>query len=180
MRYWILFLATLFIQGTAIAQTSETAQKQKMARELMEVMGSTDELKKITSQMSTVIRQQLMTDLQRRAPQLNTVQLNRASDVMSKVISDEINISMSEMLPAMMQSFENLYATKFSLEELTELHRFMLSPIGRKNQSMVINELPQVMTPVMTQISNIAPRMAPKLQAAMKQLVDEGTLPKTP
>ncbi|MFM7331723.1 MAG: DUF2059 domain-containing protein [Brachymonas sp.] len=179
MKNWILIVLLCVAYTTAWAQQSETAQKQKLAKELIEVTGSIDEVKKLSNQMSGMIRQQLVADLQKRMPQLTSQQINRIGEVMTKVIGDEMNLALGEMLPVMMQSIEGLYVSKFSLEELTEIHRFHLSPAGRKSQTMMINELPQLLTPAMAQMSNIGPRMAPRLQVAFQQLVDEGVLPRT-
>jgi hypothetical protein len=179
MKNWMLLVVLCLAHATAWAQQSETSHKQKLAKELIEVTGSIDEIKKVSGQMSGMIRQQLVTDFQKRMPQLTTQQVNRISDVMAKVIGDEMNLALGEMIPVMMQSIEGLYVSKFSLEELTEIHRFHLSPAGRKSQSMMINELPQLLAPMMGQMSNIGQRMAPRLQIAFQQLVDEGVLPRT-
>jgi ribosomal protein S13 len=178
MRNWILIGLLCLGHLSVWAQQSDVAQKQKLAKELIEVTGSLDEIKKVGSQMSGVIRQQIVTDLQRRLPQLTNQQVTRISEVMSKVVTDEMNVAMMEMVPAMMQSLEAVYVSKFTLEELTEIHRFHLSPAGRKSQSMVMNELPQLLAPVMTQISSVGQRIAPRMQSAMQQLFDEGILPR--
>jgi hypothetical protein len=179
MKNWILICLLCLGHLTAWAQQLDTAQKQKLAKELIEATGSLDEIKKVSSQMSGLIRQQVVADLQRRLPQLTNQQVARISEVMSKAISDEMNLAMIEMVPVMMQSLEGVYVSKFTLDELTEIHRFHLSPAGRKSQSIVINELPQLLAPAMTQISNVGQRMAPRMQVVLQQLVDEGVLPRT-
>jgi hypothetical protein len=172
----IVFLSALMF-NFAVAQTDEASEKRRIAKEILtETMGEAD-FKKMPQQLAPVLMDQFKAVFQRQNPPLSAQQVARISEVFGKIIIEDLDSYMTSAMPVLSNTMEAFYVERFSLEELKEVHRFHSSPVGKKQMRVTMEELPRLMAPIMSQAQNIGPRIAPRMQQAIRQLQAEGVLP---
>jgi hypothetical protein len=175
-KFWIAFISALML-NVAVAQTDEASEKRRFAKEILSATMSEADLKKMTQQLAPVLMDQFKAAFQKQTPQISTQQVNRISEVFGKIIIEDLDAYMTSALPLIASTVEAFYVERFSLEELKEVHSFQTSPLGKKQMRVTMEELPRMMAPIMSQAQNIGPRIAPRLQDAIRQLQAEGVLP---
>jgi hypothetical protein len=174
MKKLFLVWLTLWITTSASAQVSDHEQKRLLAKEILEAQGSVSQMQKLGTQMGSIMNQQFATMIRQNAPHLTVAQQQRASEVMSSVVSKELSSYITGMMPPLLSSMENLYVNRFSLEELREVHRFATSPVAKKNMQVVIDDLPALMAPIMNEAAMMGQKIAPKIAQAFRELEKEG------
>jgi hypothetical protein len=63
---------------------------------------------------------------------------------------------------------------RFSLAELQELLRFYTSSLGRKSVNVMLDDMPQLMQPMMNSMQAQAPQLHKRMEAATERLRTEG------
>lgn len=110
----------------------------------------------------------------RSATHLTAAQQERVSTVLSAEMSAAMSDLFKEIMPGMIESITNLYVERFSLAELQELLRFHTSAVGVKSMTVMMDDMPRMMQPMMRTVETLAPRLAQRMQAVQARLKDEG------
>jgi hypothetical protein len=118
----------LYAGQPALAAPGDDAQRLEKARALIEVTGA------------AVLSQQMMEGVTR---QLETVLLSqnpgREKDIHS-LVQDHMRPALKDGIPELIQGFEALYASNFTVDEMDQLIAFYRTPIGRKS----LQQMPQI------------------------------------
>jgi hypothetical protein len=80
----------------------------------------------------------------------------------------------------MYSAMTEVYATRFTLAEIRELQRFYTSETGQKSVTVMQDDLPRMMQPMMQTIQAQMPRLQQRIEAAMQQLRNEGIVLQDP
>ena len=144
--------------GQAARQNRADQQaRQRAVLELVQEITPRDVFQRMTSQMYETMDQQIMAQMRKDGVTLPPDYNARMKRVMDSVMSyDE-----------MMQWSAEIYAKRFTLEEINGLRDFYHSPLGQK----MVRQMPEIMTDVMGKVGNI---IATRMPAAMRK---EGLLP---
>jgi hypothetical protein len=180
MKHTLRRLAAIASMGMALLAT-EAAQAQSdtpearrtLARELVKTMDELSGPERSMKAVGASIRQALQQQIAAES-RLTPAQQQRAAEVLSQEASAAVADMLRSIMPTMYAAIEDLYVQRFSLAELQEVQRFYTSTPGRKSVVVIMEDLPQLMQPMMQRIQNEAPAMQGRLEAAAQRLREEG------
>ncbi len=155
----------------AQADTPEArrAVAQSLVKALDELSGPERSMRAVGATMRQAMQQQVAAN-----PKLTPAQQQRAADVMSQEVMAALTETLKESMPALYTAMEDLYVQRFSLAELRELERFYTSATGRKSVSVMMDDMPALMQPMMRTMQGRAPMMQQRMEAAVERLRAEG------
>lgn len=110
----------------------------------------------------------------RAASHLTVAQQERVAAVLSAEMTIAVSEMFKDLMPGMVELMTNPYVDRFSLAELQELQRFHTSPVGVKSMTVMMDDMPRVMQPMMQAVQAQTPRLVQRMQAAQAKLKDEG------
>jgi hypothetical protein len=174
MKKITLLLAFLAFQAFANAQNESLEVRKKLALEIISTQNETMDLPKLFTNIAKLTSQQTAALLRSKNKELSEVQLNRSSQLLENAIAGEMQEMVSQIQPKIVDAALALYLRSFNLEEMQELHRFYLSPVGKKVMGTTMQELPNLMTTIMPDASVVGQKIATALQKAYAQLDSEG------
>lgn len=168
-----LLTLSLLIGPSARAQTDTEPARREVARALIKAMdeltGPERSIKATSGAMRQGLQQQMAADLR-----LSPAQRQRAVDVMSEELTAAVTEMMREVMPTVYAGMEMLYVQRFSLAELQELLRFYTSSLGRKSVNVMLDDMPQLMQPMMNSMQAQAPQLQKRMEAVTERLRAEG------
>jgi hypothetical protein len=168
-----LLTLSLLIGPSARAQTDTEPARREVARALIKAMdeltGPERSIKATSGAMRQGLQQQMAAD-----HRLSPAQRQRAVDVMSEELTAAVTEMMREVMPTVYAGMEMLYVQRFSLAELQELLRFYTSSLGRKSVNVMLDDMPQLMQPMMNSMQAQAPQLHKRMEAATDRLRAEG------
>jgi hypothetical protein len=154
MRKLALFFSLCVALCTsAIAQSSATSsdyqERLKIAEQIMALSGSPGDMSKVVGSILPTTRQSIVDQARLKNPSLTETQLKRVGDKYMEVITPSINKFMLEIIPTLNAGLAKSHADKFSLSELEAIYKFQSSELGRRLQAFTMNEMPEMMKPMM-------------------------------
>lgn len=175
-----LVLAFSLVAAAAQAQAPETPQQRREAAQALvktmdSLMGPERMMGAMRGAMQAPLEQQL-----RAASHLTLQQRDRAVAVLSEAMGSTLGEWMKEMMPSMYATMTDIYVERFSLGEIQELQRFYDTPAGRKSVTVMQEDMPRLMAPMMQSMQSRAPQIKERMEAAARQLAQEGINLKPP
>ncbi len=167
--------ASLCLLGSlpAQAQADDTEQRLAAARKVVALVNEFTGPEKMLGAMKSGMRAPLEQQL-RSATHLTMAQRDRAADVMTAALSEGMAELMARVMPEVNAAMTRLYVERFTLDEIRAVQAFYDSPAGRKSMTVVAQDLPQLMQPMIQGLQAEGPRMQARVQAAIQRLADEG------
>jgi hypothetical protein len=167
-----LTLGGVALGAQAQADTPQT--RRAAAHEMMQMATSLIDVPRITHQMHDAMLAPMAQAMRQQNPQLTPAQLSRAVKVMSAATDEDIDAAMQRSLPKMMAVLEQFYAQNFNISELQELQRYYSSPTVRKAMQLMPDAMPEMMKPVIDDVTQAMPAMQAHVKEALAQLKSEG------
>lgn len=181
LKKYFLIVALLCFSAAAVqAQDADATQKRKLIAEIFAVQMDGFSEKKLIEQLAPILRRQFETSLASSTTHLIAQQRTRVTDVFVKVMREDLTGYLDTAMPNMITAIESMYLKRFSKVELFELHRFITSDLGKKQAKVTLEDLPQLMEPIMQASAQMGQRMGPKLAAEFLKLESEGIRLKQP
>lgn len=172
-RAWLLSLALCTACVTAFAQADTPEARQEAATTLVKSMDKLMGPERMVSALRGAMQAPMMQGI-RANSRLTPAQQERAGQVMVDTMVEATTELMREVMPAMYGAMTQVYATRFSLAEIRELQRFYASEVGQKSVTVMQDDLPRLMQPLMQSMQAQAPRLQQRIQAAVQKLREEG------
>jgi hypothetical protein len=165
---------------TAWAQVVDTPQQRRAAaqalvKSLDSLMGAERMVQTMRSAMQAPMEQQL-----RSASHLTFQQRDRALAVLSEAMASTMVEWAQEMLPSTYAAMTEIYIERFSLPEIEELQRFYTSAAGRKSMTVMQEDMPRMMAPMMQNLQARGHLIKQRMDAAVESLAKEGIQVKPP
>ena len=162
------------------AQTPETAQQRREAAQALvksidSLMGPERMVGAMRGAMQAPLEQQL-----RAASHLTLQQRDRAVAVLSETLGVTMGEWVKDMMPGMYATMTDIYVERFTLAELQELQRFYEGSAGRKSVTVMQEDMPRLMAPMMQSMQTRAPQLKERMEAAAARLAQEGINLKPP
>lgn len=110
----------------------------------------------------------------RASTHLNITQQDRAAQVLVGELSAGMSELMQDVMPAVLTAMTEVYVERFTLAEIQDTQRFYESSAGRKSMSVMADDMPRLMQPVMQTLQARAPQLQRRVQAAVERLKQEG------
>jgi hypothetical protein len=160
--------------GTAQAQAAETVQQRRAAAQALvksmeSLMGAERMMQGMRSAMQTPLQQQL-----KAASHLTFEQRDRALAVLSEAMTSTLGEWTQEMLPSMYAAMTDIYVERFTLAEIEDLRRFYSTTAGQKSMTVMQEDMPRMMEPMMQKLQARAMQIKQRMDAAIERLEREG------
>jgi hypothetical protein len=172
-------LAALVLGACALAAGSAWSQSdtpearrneaQALVKAMDELTGPERSLKLVKSAILQGMQQQIGT-----SQQLSAAQQQRAAEVLSEAVTEGMTEMLKEVMPGMYATMVDIYVERFTLAELQEVRRFYVSATGRKSMTVMLEDMPRVMQPMMQAMQTQAPKLQLRMEAAAAKLRGEG------
>ncbi len=157
----------------AWAQADSPEARRSVAKALIKAVDELSGPERTMKVVSTSIYQALQQQIGANE-RLTSAQKERAAQVMSQEATAAVGELVREAVPAMYAAMEDLYVERFSLLELQEVQRFYSSIAGRKSMSVMMDDMPRMMQPMMKTMRDRSPQVQQRLEAAVQRLRAEG------
>jgi hypothetical protein len=172
MATWLLAASAIAV-APAWAQSDTPQDRRAVAEALVksvsEFAGPERMLKTMQSSVEASLLQQV-----RAAAHLTPAQQERAAAALSAEMTAAMSDSLKDLMPGMLEVMTKVYVERFSVAELQELLRFHTSAVGIKSMTVMMDDMPRMMQPVMQNMQAQMPRMAQRMQAVQAKLKEEG------
>lgn len=172
-RAGLLSLALLAVCGAAQAQADTPEARREAAAALVKTMDKLTGPERMMGTLRGAMQAPMMQGI-RANNRLTPAQQERAGQVMVDTMVNATTEMMREVMPAMYTAMTEVYATRFTLAEIRELQRFYTSETGQKSVTVMQDDLPRMMQPMMQTIQAQMPRLQQRIEAAVQQLRNEG------
>ena len=169
-----LVLSCVVCQAQSAAPNADLVEKKKVAQEIMALAGSPADSVKVVEGIISTMRTTVAQGISKRNPQLNEQQTKRATDLQLEVMDKSVRRFTLELLPKMLDEMASAYAEKFSLPELNAIYTYQNSELGRKVQQFTIQEIPELMKPMMAVSQQIGKEAGESFVRIQQQLAQEG------
>ena len=170
----VLASALTLLAGLPLAALADdTEARLATAREVVALMNEYTGPEKMVGVMKGAMRAPMEQQL-RSASHLSMAQRDRAAEVLSGAMSDSLAEIKGRLMPEMNAAMTRLYVERFTLDELRAVRDFYASPAGRKSMTVVVQDLPQLMQPMMQGLQAETPKLQARVQQAVRQLAEEG------
>lgn len=163
----------LALAGTAQAQADTPEARRAAATALVKVMDELTGPERMMGTLRSTMQAPLMQQI-RTNTQLSAAQQDRAAEVLLGVMTQSLTEMMKEVMPAAYQAMTQIYVERFSLAEIEAVRGFYLSPAGRKSATVLAEDMPRLMQPLMLNLQSELPRLQRRVEAAQQQLEQEG------
>ncbi len=173
-------LLALCLHTVVQAQVPETPQQRRAAAQALvktmdDLMGSQRMVGAMRAAMQAPLEQQL-----RAASHLSLQQRDRAVAVLSDAMGSTLGEWVQDMMPSLYATMTDIYVERFTLAEIQELRRFYDSSAGRKSVTVMQEDMPRLMAPMMQNMQSRAPQLKERMDAAAQRLEQEGIRLKPP
>jgi len=169
----VMSCAALAASLPAWAQTDTPEARRSVAQALVksieELSGPERSIQSVSSSIQQGMQQRINGN-----ERLTAAQKERAVQVMSQAATEAVRELVREALPAMFGAMEDLYVERFSLPELQEVQRFYSSAVGRKSMTVMMDDIPRMMQPMMKTMRDRGQQIQQRLEAAVQRLREEG------
>ena len=165
--------ASLLAISPAWAQSDTPQARRAVADALVKSVNEFAGPERIMKMLQTNIEAGALQQV-RAASHLTVAQQERVAAVLSAEMTIAVSEMFKDLMPGMVELMTNLYVDRFSLAELQELQRFHTSPVGVKSMTVMMDDMPRVMQPMMQTVQAQTPRLVQRMQAAQAKLKDEG------
>jgi hypothetical protein len=125
----LALVGILYAAQPAMAAPDDNAQRLEKARALIEATGAAA----LSQQMMDGVTHQLETVMLSQNP-------GREKDIRS-LVQDYVRPALKDGMPELIQGFEALYASNFTVDEMDQIIAFYRTPVGRKT----LQQMPQIM-----------------------------------
>jgi len=163
----------MLLAGAAQAQPEtpqdRRAAAQALVRSLDSLMGPERMLASMRGAFQAPLEQQL-----KSASHLTLQQRDRAASVLGDTMARTLGEWMKEMMPGMYATMTDIYVERFTLAEIVEIQRFYDSNAGRKSATVMQDDMPRLMVPMMQTMQARAPLIKERMDAAVQKLKEEG------
>ncbi len=168
------------VPATAQAQAVETPQQRRAAAQALvksmdSLMGAERMVQTMRGAMQAPLEQQL-----KSSSHLTFQQRDRALAVLGEAMATTMGEWAQEMLPGMYAAMTDIYVERFTLAEIEELQRFYNSTAGRKSITVMQEDMPRLMAPMMQNLQTRASVIKQRMDAAVERLAQEGIQLKPP
>jgi hypothetical protein len=164
----------LLLLASAVQAQPETAQQRRAAAETL--VRSLDSLmgpERIMASMRGAFQAPLEMQL-KSASHLTLQQRDRAAAVLGDALALTMGEWMKEVMPGMYATMTDVYVERFTLAEIADIQRFYDSSAGRKSATVMQEDMPRLMAPMMQTLQSRAPQIKARMDAATEQLKAEG------
>lgn len=169
----ILFTSFVLLAAPAQAQPETPGERriaaQALVRSLDSLMGPERMLVSMRGAFQATLDQQL-----KSASHLTLQQRDRAAAVLGDSMAGTMGEWMKELMPSMYATMTDIYVERFTLAEIAEIQRFYDSSAGRKSATVMQEDMPRLMAPMMQTLQARAPHIKQRMDAATQKLKDEG------
>jgi hypothetical protein len=169
----LLAMALMLGSGAAWAQADTPDARREAASALVKSMDKLMGPERIMGSMRAAMQAPMMQGI-RANKRLTPAQQERAGQVMVDTMVEATTDMLREVMPGMYAAMTDTYATRFTLLEIRELQRFYASEVGQKSITVMQDDMPRMMQPMMQTIQAQAPRLQQRIEAAVQRLRDEG------
>lgn len=172
-------LATLTIAlliatgGNALAQADTPQARAQVAQELVQAMDSLMGPERMKATLQSAIRAPMEAQL-KQASHLTLQQRDRAVAVLADAMGAETSSLLADVMPSLYAAMREIYVERFTLAELRELRQFYESSAGRKSLTVMQEDMPRLMQPMMQMMQGRTPQLRQRIEAAVRQLQSEG------
>jgi hypothetical protein len=168
-------LTTVLLLATGVAQAqSDTAEaRRKAAEQLVRTVDQLSGPERMMGNVKGMMQGSLLQNV-RNSSHLSAAQQERAADLMATEMTAAIGDLMKEMLPAVYAAMVDVYVQRFSLAEINALQRFYDSSAGRKATTVMIEDMPRLMQPMMQSLQAQGPRIEERMKGVIERLRAEG------
>lgn len=174
MKFRAIAAGLLFVlAGAAQAQADTPEARRTAAKALVQVMDELTGPERMIGTMRAAMEGPLVQQI-RTNTQLSAAQQQRATEVMLSAMTESFTELMREVMPGMYQAMTEIYVERFSLAEIEAVRGFYLSPAGRKSVTVLAEDMPRLMQPMMQNLQSQTPRLQQRVEAAQRQLGQEG------
>lgn len=161
------------LSGSVRAQADTPQARAQVAQELVQAMDSLMGPERMRSTLQASIRAPMEAQL-RQASHLTVQQRDRAVTVLSEAMSAETSALLADVMPSLYAAMREIYVERFTLAELRELRQFYDSSAGRKSLTVMQDDMPRLMQPMVQMMQGRAPQLRQRIEAAVRQLQSEG------
>lgn len=175
----LLLAAALACSATAWAQADTPDARREAATALVKSMDKLMGPERMMGTLRAAMQAPMMQGI-RANPRLTPAQQERAGQVLVDTMVDATTDMLREVLPGMYGAMTEVYATRFTLAEIRELQRFYASEVGQKSVTVMQDDLPRMMQPLMQTMQAQMPRLQQRIEAAVQQLREEGIVLQDP
>lgn len=174
MRVGAILITGWLLLASAVQAQPETAQQRRAAaqalvRSLDSLMGPERVMASMRGALQAPLEMQL-----KSASHLTLQQRDRAAAVLGDALALTMGEWMKEVMPGMYATMTDVYVERFTLAEIGEIQRFYDSSAGRKSATVMQEDMPRLMAPMMQTLQSRAPQIKVRMDAAMEQLKAEG------
>lgn len=173
IRPLLLCLALGASLGVAHAQADTPEARREAATALVKSMDKLMGPERIMAALRGSMQAPLMQGI-RANSRLTPAQQERAGQVMVDTLVDATAELMREIMPAMYNAMTEVYVTRFTLGEIRELQQFYASNVGQKSVTVMQDDMPRLMQPMMQSLQAQAPKLQQRIEAAVQKLRAEG------
>lgn len=166
-------MASTLLGSAAQAQPETPQDRRAAAQALVKTMDSLMGTDRMLSSMRGAFQAPLEQQL-KAASHLTLQQRDRAALVLGNAMASTLGEWMKEMMPGMMATMADIYVERFTLAEILEIQRFYNTPAGQKSASVMQEDMPRLMAPMMQTLQTRAPLIKQRMDAAAQQLKEEG------
>ena len=166
-------LLTLAFAGPALAQTDTPDSRRTAAQALVKSMDALAGPDRVLATMRAGMQAPIMHSI-RSQPNLTEAQQKRAAEVMVGTLADAMGELMKELMPATYAAMTEIYVDRFTLAEIQAVQAFYDSPAGRKSVTVMMEDMPRMMQPIMQAMQSRTQQLQQRIQAAVQQLKSEG------
>jgi hypothetical protein len=166
--------ALLLLASTPALPGADTPEARRGAAEAL--VRSMDELMgadRMLTTMRATMEAPLLEGI-RGNQRLTPAQQQRAADVLVDVMVATTRELLQDVMPLVQAAMTDVYVTRFSLAELEQLQAFYASSAGRKSVTVMVDDLPQLMQPMLARMQERTPELQRRLEGAVRQLRAEG------
>ncbi len=142
---------------------------QALVQSMDQLMGPERMMATMRGAMEAPLLQQIRTNTQ-----LSISQQDRAVQVLLGEMTEGLGELMKEIMPGMYRAMAQVYVERFSLAEIEDVRRFYDSSAGRKSVTVLAEDMPRLMQPMMQSLQSQMPRLQRRIEAAQRQLRQEG------
>ncbi len=179
IRSLVLAVVLAATGATASAQADTAEARREAATALVKSMDKLMGPERMMSTLRGAMQAPLMQGI-RSNTRLTIAQQERAGKVMVDTLVEATSDMLREMMPAMYSAMTEVYATRFTLVEIRQLQQFYASDVGQKSVTVMQEDMPRLMQPMMQTIQSQVPRLQQRIEAAVQRLRDEGIVLQEP
>ncbi len=174
MKKLFFIVCLINVHFSIFAQTEALLENRQIAREIVISQEANARLPNFFRQIGTTMRQQMTDTIKRDNPNLTAAQLSRVSQLYGDAAAQGIEAWMKDSLPKIQDATIDLYVRRFSLQELQQLKIFHTSDLGKKSLSVTMEEIPELMAPLVKDAGQFGGAMGKRFVEIYMQLESEG------